>query len=504
MHKMIALLVLVSVLLSPAFITNAAADNGGHVLCDTEIIEVPTDDEMDQAELTAMGDYGGNLTGATWYWPLHGYSSATAAYSMITSSYGHRGSPYNGDHRGVDIGAAKGTPVFPVRIGTVSQIHSSTDGSYGRYIVINHNDGYFSVYMHLSSINVSKGQSVNVNTQIGAVGGSGNNSETGYAYHLHLGLHYGNAFSFVCSVNPCPPGYERRGSSLQASAGGYPVGTPTISYVIRAEDLTSSAADLGDDFYAWLHYAEGSLNVAYTDDGIRTAYQDGVDPRQVWHFTRMGDDNSYRITNLFSNLCLGANYYDGKSGTVDGEIYGGYDSQRWRFYHIPDKDPWLFTIKPVQFDTVCLDVYNTLTTPTSVQLYEAWNGPAQIFAYTILPDEYLEANIANLPSTPEPEPDPEPEPEPTPSVPTTASTVTQYGNTYRVETQLKDCSEPCQLFVAGYKGGQFVTLKVVPGQARGVSCTLQGDIDEIKVLLLDSTTLGPLCENEDIPSGKWR
>ncbi len=184
----------------------------------------------------AMGDYDGNITGATWYWPLHGYSSTSSAYSMITSSYGYRGGSYNGYHRGVDIGASKGTSVYPTRKGTVSEIHNSTSGSYGRYVIINHNDGYFSIYMHLSRIDVSeKGQSVGVNTQIGAVGGSGYNSETAYANHLHMGIHYGSSFSFDCSVNPCPSGYTRIGNSLQASAGGYPIGSASISYSVNLE-----------------------------------------------------------------------------------------------------------------------------------------------------------------------------------------------------------------------------------------------------------------------------
>lgn len=191
------------------------------------------------------------------------------------------------------------------------------------------------------------------------------------------------------------------------------------------------AADLGEDFYAWLHYAEGALNVSYTDEGIKTAYQDGADPRQVWHFVRSNNENSYHITNLFSNLALTANYSGGKSGTVTESSYGESNAQKWEFYHVPEKDPWLFTIKPTAYNVVCLDIYNTLTTPTNVQLYEAWDGPAQIFGYTIVPDDYLDAIMSNLaaskdPSEPTvattptptstPKPSSTPAPKPTPSL----------------------------------------------------------------------------------------
>ncbi len=185
------------------------------------------------AEFLAMGDHSGNLTGATWYWPLHGYSSTGAAYAKISSSYGYRGASLNGFHRGVDIAVPRGTPVYPVRNGTVSEIHSSTAGNAGRYIVINHGDGYYSVYMHLDVINVSHGQSVSASTQIGAVGGSGYGDDAYYGYHLHLGIHYGSSFSFECNVNPCPSGYTRIGDSFKESAGGYPIGSASIAYALN-------------------------------------------------------------------------------------------------------------------------------------------------------------------------------------------------------------------------------------------------------------------------------
>ena len=181
----------------------------------------------------AMGDYGGNITGATWYWPFHGYSSASAAYAKITSSYGYRGGSYQRYHKGVDIGESNGTAIYPVRNGTVTTADSNPDSSEGRYVIINHNDGYFSIYMHLSSVNVSVGQTVTVNTKIGAVGGSVYGSNSYYAYHLHLGIHYGSSFSWDCNVNPCPSGYTRIGDSLQSSNGGYPVGSASIAYSVN-------------------------------------------------------------------------------------------------------------------------------------------------------------------------------------------------------------------------------------------------------------------------------
>ena len=195
----------------------------------------------------AMGDYGGNITGATWYWPIHGYTSTSSAYAKITSSYGYRGGSIQGYHKGVDIGESKGTAVYATRSGTVYLADNSTDGSEGRSIIINHGDGYYSAYYHLSSVSVSKGQSVNNNTQIGAVGGSGYNSESYYANHLHFAIHYGNSWDYNCSVNPCPSGYTRIGDSFQESAGGYPIGSASISYSVTTYETPPSNVTIGSD-----------------------------------------------------------------------------------------------------------------------------------------------------------------------------------------------------------------------------------------------------------------
>lgn len=182
----------------------------------------------------AMGDYDGNITGATWYWPFHGYSSTTSAYSKISSSYGYRGGSFNRMHYGVDIAMSSGSAIYPARSGTIYRADDNTNGAEGRCIIINHGDGYYSSYHHLSKVNVSVGQYVGTDYQIGAVGGSGYGSESYYGAHLHMQIHYGTSWDWNSNVNPCPSGYTRVGGAMQADAGGYPVGQATISYSINA------------------------------------------------------------------------------------------------------------------------------------------------------------------------------------------------------------------------------------------------------------------------------
>ena len=114
--------------------------------------------------------------------------------SRITSTFGDRSSPTEGastNHKGIDIGAAAGSPVIAAAGGTV--VIATYSASAGNYIMISHGGGVYTVYMHLSSIGVSSGESVTRGSTIGAVG------STGYSTgpHLHFGIRINGSY-----VNP--------------------------------------------------------------------------------------------------------------------------------------------------------------------------------------------------------------------------------------------------------------------------------------------------------------
>lgn len=93
----------------------------------------------------------------------------------ISSNFGWRS--YNGGeyHSGMDIGTPMGTPVYATANGTVVALTYKYRCG-GNMIYIQHNINnktYTSLYMHLSSINVSKGETVTKNTVIGYSGGAG-------------------------------------------------------------------------------------------------------------------------------------------------------------------------------------------------------------------------------------------------------------------------------------------------------------------------------------------
>lgn len=85
-------------------------------------------------------------------------------------------------HMGVDMRAPGGTPIYPLAPGIITNV--GTDPLGGNVINIQHENGVRSYYAHLSTANVHKGDRVNYDTVIGAVGNTGNAKNT--VPHLHF------------------------------------------------------------------------------------------------------------------------------------------------------------------------------------------------------------------------------------------------------------------------------------------------------------------------------
>jgi murein DD-endopeptidase MepM/ murein hydrolase activator NlpD len=119
---------------------------------------------------------------------------AMPAPGRFSSSFGMRRHPILGYvrmHRGVDIAAPWGAPVFAASDGTV-QIAGRSAG-YGNFIKLSHGNGYGTGYGHLSRILVRSGERVRKGQQIGRVGSTG--MSTGP--HLHYEMYKNGA-----AVNP--------------------------------------------------------------------------------------------------------------------------------------------------------------------------------------------------------------------------------------------------------------------------------------------------------------
>lgn len=97
----------------------------------------------------------------------------------VTSRFGGR---WGSTHKGIDIGAPKGTPIKAAASGTVISASTGYNGGYGNYMVVSHGNGIETAYGHCSAIYVKPGQKVSQGQVIGAVGNTGRS----YGNHLHL------------------------------------------------------------------------------------------------------------------------------------------------------------------------------------------------------------------------------------------------------------------------------------------------------------------------------
>lgn len=121
-------------------------------------------------------------TGSEWVRPARG---------PLTSPYGYR---WGRLHKGIDIGASYGAPIFAVADGVVT--YAGPEGGYGRLVTIRHKGGVVTAYGHMSRYAVRSGQRVRAGQVIAYVGSAG--LSTGA--HLHFEVRPGGGFP----INPLP------------------------------------------------------------------------------------------------------------------------------------------------------------------------------------------------------------------------------------------------------------------------------------------------------------
>ena len=151
-----------------------AAEDAANATIDKLVAEL----EAQRAAAAAGGSSGGGSANASgsFLWPV-------ASYVYVSSRFGLRVHPITGEkksHTGIDIASNQGTAVYASDGGTVTL--AGWNGGYGNCIMIDHGNGYVTLYGHLSSISVSVGQTVSQGATIGAVGSTGNSTGP----HLHF------------------------------------------------------------------------------------------------------------------------------------------------------------------------------------------------------------------------------------------------------------------------------------------------------------------------------
>jgi len=173
------------------------AINGQEVkaeIINKQVIKEPIDEKI-----TVGGRYIPSV-GSTdiWKWP-------TESGWHISTYWGWRNHPiygYREFHKAVDVyGPAYGSRIFAANNGTVQT--ASYSWSYGNYVLINHNNGFYTLYAHMSRLAVSTGQVVGKGDVIGYLGSSG----TATGPHLHYEVWHGAYWSGT-TVNPLSLRYQ--------------------------------------------------------------------------------------------------------------------------------------------------------------------------------------------------------------------------------------------------------------------------------------------------------
>jgi murein DD-endopeptidase MepM/ murein hydrolase activator NlpD len=165
-------------------------------------------------------------------------------------------------HTGVDIPAAKGTPVLAAGDGKViwagwglyRGVYGDLSDPYGQAIVIRHDFGYqghrlYTVYGHLDQVDILRGQHVTMGERLGLVG------ETGFVTgpHLHFEVRVGES-DFFRTLNPelwlvPPQGWGIVAARIMDTAG----------QLYRDEELRIKSRTTGQVWKA-IPYAEGAVN----------------------------------------------------------------------------------------------------------------------------------------------------------------------------------------------------------------------------------------------------
>ena len=130
---------------------------------------------------------------------VSGGAYGSGAFIWPTVNHYLSGNDFWSGHLGIDIAAGLGTAVWAADSGVVIYA-GAIAGGYGNMVMIDHGNGYQTLYAHLSGIKVQCGQSVARGQLIGLAGSTGNSTGP----HLHFEVRYEGGFINPWKVLPAP------------------------------------------------------------------------------------------------------------------------------------------------------------------------------------------------------------------------------------------------------------------------------------------------------------
>lgn len=230
-------------------------------------------------------------------WPLPSYRYGGVFFTNVV-------------HTGIDIPTRKGTPIIAAGPGTVvwanwgffSGWSENEDDPYGQAVAISHDFGYqgeslYTVYAHMSRIDVTRGQWVNVGDQLGLVGDTGHTTGP----HLHFEVRMGRN-DFFDTYNPelwiAPP--QGWGTLVGRVMGEE--GSPLRHYQLRVLSYESGRTRrvrtygpkiVNSDAYYQENLVLSDLPAGWYElqieyEGEELRYQTQIFPGQVSYFTFQG------------------------------------------------------------------------------------------------------------------------------------------------------------------------------------------------------------------------
>lgn len=122
------------------------------------------------------------------------------SFTRISSEYGTRVHPIlqvPQFHNGLDMAAPGGSPILAAYDGEV--VAAEYNGTMGNYVMINHGDGLYTVYMHASALHVSKGAKVSRGQKIASVGSTGRSTGNHLHFSVRLNGSYVSPWNYISS-----------------------------------------------------------------------------------------------------------------------------------------------------------------------------------------------------------------------------------------------------------------------------------------------------------------
>ena len=132
----------------------------------------------------ANGGQKKKYDGGMFAWPA-------PSYTRISDDYGYRIHPIlktQQFHNGVDMAAPGGSPILAAYNGTV--VAAAYSSTMGNYVMIDHGDNLYTIYMHASALYVSQGAEVVKGQKIAAVGTTGRSTGN----HLHFSVRLNGSY----------------------------------------------------------------------------------------------------------------------------------------------------------------------------------------------------------------------------------------------------------------------------------------------------------------------